>query len=778
MSTHRRIRGPKETGGVPVHLESRGGLAGTSKLALWLTPLAVLAVAITACATLRPGTVREAVSTSVNHAYPIASWLTTYTADHTPMQAATFDLQPGYHRFLIQSYCLHAGTYAPTEGDGYLIAPLLGERAEIVRNVLQRTAHHPGIEQRDIQRLLWGIEAGARFTDFDPLFQVRIAPLLTAQDIAALGPDFNVIAAELLSLLPADVRRQLQLYDRMRSLVTDLQTSYEEIEAVAVVQGAAPAGPGSREIGPGPWAYSGDGFYVRVFPRSYSQTVLEVIRPAPYALTRDEKGRIRTFQSGGYSIEVAFDDSPNPIVVTAPEKPGIPIWQIASIRFIGPNEGEELIYQGLGWMLSPRFDDSDGLTPSSPPSQDTPSYEEVERVLAAANALDLILDEISRYRELQGREGAIPLELLRDVRDLRDVALGLPTGVPVGDPASLDGQLGAHLQRVSDAWNYATCAAAGDCTSNQSAVATELQLTNTFDPSNKVAAPANTSRQRLGLSPRQECPGGCDDGIACTMDQCVPGLGCTHVPVATACDDGIECTADACAPGIGCTHTPVASVCDDGIACTQDECVPGTGCRQIPVADTCDDGKECTRDECDAGQGCRNVPDDNIIPENQPADDCLACRNGEVVSRREQAISACDALIQQVRGTCESLGGDYVVTVEVNQNGSQSIQSICGGGSCFGEDEECEVCEAELEAIDGLTKDDAVTTISEDLDYECARGAEGEMRVAFKCSALCFAVRHDGKPVELTAEGAEAVRLILTQSLCQQRGQARIPPKR
>ena len=123
-------------------------------------------------------------------------------------------------------------------------------------------------------------------------------------------------------------------------------------------------------------------------------------------------------------------------------------------------------------------------------------------------------------------------------------------------------------------------------------------------------------------------------------------------------------------PGTGCTHTPDAGVCDDGIDCTIDECIPGTGCTQTPVAEDCDDGKECTRDECDTGLGCRNIPDDNIIPENQPDDDCLACRNGEVVSRREEATAACDAFIEQLHQACQSIGEDYVVTVEVTQDGS------------------------------------------------------------------------------------------------------------
>jgi hypothetical protein len=65
-------------------------------------------------------------------------------------------LVPGVWGGMIQSYCLKAGTLAPTRGHGYLYAPLKGPKADIVSAILNRSAQHPDLPQHDIQVLLWG----------------------------------------------------------------------------------------------------------------------------------------------------------------------------------------------------------------------------------------------------------------------------------------------------------------------------------------------------------------------------------------------------------------------------------------------------------------------------------------------------------------------------------------------------------------------------------------------------------------------------------------------
>ena len=82
----------------------------------------------------------------------------------------------------------------------------------------------------------------------------------------------------------------------------------------------------------------------------------------------------------------------------------------------------------------------------------------------------------------------------------------------------------------------------------------------------------------------------CTDGNQCTArDACDQGL-CKGTPVAdgTRCTDGEPCTdPDLCLQG-SCVTGP-AKICDDGIACTLDHCVTGIGC-QSDVTPQCPDG--------------------------------------------------------------------------------------------------------------------------------------------------------------------------------------------
>lgn len=102
----------------------------------------------------------------------------------------------------------------------------------------------------------------------------------------------------------------------------------------------------------------------------------------------------------------------------------------------------------------------------------------------------------------------------------------------------------------------------------------------------------------------------CDDGNACTADDCDAKGKCTHVGI--SCDDGDPCTIDACEKALGCTIAAADSgKCDDGNVCTgRDTCVAGV-CRGTAVAgcctqDTaCTDDDACTSDRC-VGGTCQN----------------------------------------------------------------------------------------------------------------------------------------------------------------------------
>jgi cysteine-rich repeat protein len=111
----------------------------------------------------------------------------------------------------------------------------------------------------------------------------------------------------------------------------------------------------------------------------------------------------------------------------------------------------------------------------------------------------------------------------------------------------------------------------------------------------------------------------CDDGDACTVEQCVAGT-CVVAPIRDCCtvdrdcDDRDPCTPDRCVasrcesgpPAAGCcTEETAPTRCADGNPCTADFCIGGVCRHAQPVAGCCrddagcDDGSPCTLDKCD-----------------------------------------------------------------------------------------------------------------------------------------------------------------------------------
>ncbi|HVE84809.1 MAG TPA: hypothetical protein VND93_18260 [Myxococcales bacterium] len=380
-----------------------------------------------------------------------------------------FLLHPGSFEMALQSYCLHAGSYGPRQGDGYLFAPLKGPRSLVIRHILQRSVQHPEIPQHTIQVLIWAILARTKLQDMGPQMQLASVQLLTPDELleingGAAGLVPQVVVDQLTAQLPAPVRDALRVEAELRQMLLNTRSTYEELERVAVLVGDAPLGPGSRNVPSGRWSYHPSGVFVHYLPSGYSRTQFQAEVPAPVRFEKDAKGRITAIRDpGGSFLEVRYDDSKPPAPVQG--DPGVKAYAFASARAVRvvirlPESSFQLTYpSGPGWTLV-------GVPSASGSSQDARTAQMQ-----------------AQRRELEGMSGGkpVPAEILA----LQQLAVALS---PAIDPRSGVADL------TRRAWMFAVCQFLGGCTAGAAAI--EL------DPSADVAMPGNTSRQRLAQSGR------------------------------------------------------------------------------------------------------------------------------------------------------------------------------------------------------------------------------------------------------------------------------------
>ncbi len=203
-----------------------------------------------------------------------------------------FTLAGGYYRMDTQSYCLHAGTYGPGGGDGYLYAPLKGSAQDAVASILRNSVAKPQIAQRDIQMLLWAIVARAKFEDLNTDLKRVASELLTPRQIASLNRSAMsaLTSSQFQSVIggvPEPLRTVLEAEQRMRGMLSGPSLAYGEMERVAVIGGIAPRGEGSIETPASRWNLHPDGYWIRYTPSGYSHTVTEIwVEPGSGAVGR------------------------------------------------------------------------------------------------------------------------------------------------------------------------------------------------------------------------------------------------------------------------------------------------------------------------------------------------------------------------------------------------------------------------------------------------------------------------------------------------------------
>jgi hypothetical protein len=195
-----------------------------------------------------------------------------------------FVLQPGDYASTMQSYCMHAGTHSPGEGNAYLYAPVKGPIENLVITVARNSVQHPEVPQRDIQTLIWAMLARTKFTDMSDNHKAVAAKLLTPRQIADLnGGALGLLTDDKIGgafiKQPPILRQALEAEARLRNMLTTPGSTFEDLERVAVLTGQVPVGEGSREVPASRWSLHPDGYYVRYSPSGYSTTKIEISVP-------------------------------------------------------------------------------------------------------------------------------------------------------------------------------------------------------------------------------------------------------------------------------------------------------------------------------------------------------------------------------------------------------------------------------------------------------------------------------------------------------------------
>ena len=233
------------------------------------------------------------VSTSFDDVYPealppeITADLTSYRslAAAPRTKGGDFILLPGLYALEAESFCLKPGTYGPGEGDGYLPAPLEGDRGEIIEKILSSYASHPAVSQRDVQVLLWAIIAQTKLLDMPAAYQATARALLTEGELfdlngGALGLIPESVWRQLRAQIPPDIAQIYAAERELRQVLRRSAATYEELEDIAVLVGAAPPEDLIRPVARGSWAAHPGGYFVRYFPSGYQSTRVEVYVPS------------------------------------------------------------------------------------------------------------------------------------------------------------------------------------------------------------------------------------------------------------------------------------------------------------------------------------------------------------------------------------------------------------------------------------------------------------------------------------------------------------------
>jgi hypothetical protein len=268
--------------------------------------------------------------------------------------------QPGYYLFEAQSYCLNPGKHAPGDDAGYLYAPMKGTKAHLIKNILKRSSSCPEITQEEIQTLIWAIASRSEisFTSKE-LYQTAKKLMNREELLEANSGVVRKIAQRvwerMIQRMPPLLQSVLQAQARIRDLISDARSSYEDLVEAAVLEGEPPPAKGSREVPRSRWSFHPDGYLIRLHPRGFSALLIELYLPGDVRVEYDQANRIVSIgDRRGNTIKTEYQDAATQ--ETHAEYPGMKKCHFSSVRMSIPdpdNAGKILTreWTNSGWTF-------------------------------------------------------------------------------------------------------------------------------------------------------------------------------------------------------------------------------------------------------------------------------------------------------------------------------------------------------------------------------------------------------------------------------------------
>jgi len=336
---------------------------------------------------------------------------------------------PGLYEFEAQSYCLHAGSYGPRKGNGYLYAPLKGKRAGVIDNILRNSVKHPEVPQRDIQLLIWSILSETKIDKMQNKLQDTAKILLTKKEISSLSSGAldkipPEVSSQVMANMPPLARMAFDAENQLRGMLSQQTLPvYSELERVAVLTGDPPAelrGKNEEDVPSGRWSYHPNGYFIRMFPTSYSHTTVQIYEPESFDIERDDQGRItRIRDPRGNIIETTYADNSS-IDTNGDNLRG---WAFSSVRFVTtgdaahPGVRHEKIWKNTGWTWTGDATGKGNVAPQNAPFNDAETrYQAAQKYRIQMDALNKNLDRNKYQQIVAGSASRISLSNLAHYR--------------------------------------------------------------------------------------------------------------------------------------------------------------------------------------------------------------------------------------------------------------------------------------------------------------------------------------------------------------------------